>query len=294
MPLTHTRTFKIRQYECDVNGHMNSANYLRFMQETAFDASAAAGYDQDKYRQLHRTWYIRETEIEYVHPLVYEDIVSVKTWVQDFRRVSSRRRYEFYNHETGNLVASAFTDWAYLDTDTGKPVLIPAEMIDAFFPEGAPASYPLRDPFISPPPPAEKVFKWGFQTSWKDIDVMGHANNAVYIDWMNECSMKLMSAYGWSWRKMNEKGIGMFAHKVNIIYRRAALLEDELEFSTWAYNMKRSTGTRYYELRRVSDAARIAQINAYAVWVDLETGKPIRIPDEMLIDFSSNIVSSLV
>ena len=133
MPLTHTRTFKIRQYECDVNGHMNSANYLRFMQETAFDASAAAGYDQDKYRQLHRTWYIRETEIEYVHPLVYEDIVSVKTWVQDFRRVSSRRRYEFYNHETGNLVASAFTDWAYLDTDTGKPVLIPAEMIDAFF-----------------------------------------------------------------------------------------------------------------------------------------------------------------
>ena len=52
MPLTHTRTFRVRHYECDAYGHLNNANYLRYMQETAFDASAAAGYDLERYNKL--------------------------------------------------------------------------------------------------------------------------------------------------------------------------------------------------------------------------------------------------
>ena len=42
MALTHERTFRVRHYECDSYGHVNHANYLRYMQEAAFDASAAA------------------------------------------------------------------------------------------------------------------------------------------------------------------------------------------------------------------------------------------------------------
>ena len=52
MPLTHTRTFRVRYYECDANGHLTSANYLRYMQETAFDASTAAGYGIDRYDRM--------------------------------------------------------------------------------------------------------------------------------------------------------------------------------------------------------------------------------------------------
>jgi hypothetical protein len=33
------------------------------MQETAFDASTAAGYDQARYAELGHHWLIRETEI---------------------------------------------------------------------------------------------------------------------------------------------------------------------------------------------------------------------------------------
>jgi hypothetical protein len=55
------------------------------MQETAFDASAAAGYDLDRYRELQRAWLVRETDITYLRPLVYNDRFIVKTWVPDFR-----------------------------------------------------------------------------------------------------------------------------------------------------------------------------------------------------------------
>jgi acyl-CoA thioester hydrolase len=79
MALTHERTFRVRHYECDAYGHVNHANYVRYMQEAAFDASAAAGYDVPCYAELNRTWLVRETDITYLVPLSYGDSVTVKT-----------------------------------------------------------------------------------------------------------------------------------------------------------------------------------------------------------------------
>ena len=87
MPRTQTRTFRVRFGECDAYGHVNNTNYVRYMQEAAFDASAAAGYDFARYDALGQYWLVRETEVEYLKPLVYGDTFEVKTWVADFRRV---------------------------------------------------------------------------------------------------------------------------------------------------------------------------------------------------------------
>ncbi len=142
MLLTHTRTFRVRYYECDTYGHVNHTNYLRYMQETAFDASAAAGYDLDRYAAMGRHWLVRETDIEYLSPLHYGDSVQVKTWVADFRRVRSRRDYELRLLGSEELVARAHTDWAFLDSATGRPAPIPPEMIAAFFADGPPEAVP--------------------------------------------------------------------------------------------------------------------------------------------------------
>ncbi|HZY44476.1 MAG TPA: acyl-CoA thioesterase [Anaerolineae bacterium] len=48
MPLTHIGKFKVRYTECDQNGHVNNANYLRYMQEAAFDASTSAANNFDR------------------------------------------------------------------------------------------------------------------------------------------------------------------------------------------------------------------------------------------------------
>ncbi len=114
-PLTLERKFRVRHYECDAYGHVNHANYLRYMQEAAFDASAAAGHDIGCYEALGAWWWIRETAITYYRPLSYDDVVTVQTWVADFKRARSRRAYRFTHIETGDLVAEACSDWVYLD-----------------------------------------------------------------------------------------------------------------------------------------------------------------------------------
>jgi acyl-CoA thioester hydrolase len=189
MPLTHNRSFRIRQYECDANGHLNNASYLRYMQETAFDASAAAGYDIAAYEKLNSIWLIRETGIEYFHPVTYGDNIVVKTWVEDFRKVSSRRVYEFHNPQSEQLVARAHTDWAYIDVQSNRPAKIPPQMTSSFYPEGLPEIFPQRKPFPPPPPPPDDVFSMNLTVKWHDIDVMEHVNNATYIDYMNACTM---------------------------------------------------------------------------------------------------------
>ena len=61
MLLEHVRTFRVRYYECDAFGHVRGVSLLRYMQEAAFDASAAAGYDMAHYEELKRLWLVRET-----------------------------------------------------------------------------------------------------------------------------------------------------------------------------------------------------------------------------------------
>lgn len=291
MPLTFTRTFRVRHYECDAYGHLNNANYLRYMQEIAFDASAAAGYDLERYNQLGHHWLIRATDIEYLRPLRYGDEVEVKTWVADFHRVRSRRVYEFRISGTDDLVARAETDWVYLESSTGKPATIPEEMREAFFPEGPPQQVPVRQPFPIAPEPPPGVYKMQHRVAWHDIDMAQHVNNAVYLEYIEECGMQVIAAHGWPVQRMTAEGFAIILRRHQIEYRLPALLEEEIEIATWASNVRRSTATRHYTIRRVKDGELLAQIHTLGVWIDLATGRPIRIPERFIYDFAPNIVT---
>jgi acyl-CoA thioester hydrolase len=290
MPLTHTRNFRVRYYECDAYGHLNNANYLRYMQETAFDASAAAGYDLKRYEQMGRFWLIRETEVEYLLPLYYNDCVAVKTWVADFRRSTSRREYEFYNTSTGELAARGTTNWAFLDSASSRPARIPAEMAAAFIPEGISEPLPPRQVFPQAPPPPPGVFSTTRQVTWRDIDSQQHVNNAVYLEYVEECGFQVLAAHQWPVQRMMAEGFAILVRKNQIQYRLPAFIDDELEITTWASNVRRSTAVRYYQIRRPRDGALLVEVHALGVWVDLSSGRPVRINPQFLADFQANLV----
>lgn len=291
MQPTDTTTFKVRHYECDPFGHLNHANYLRYMEEAAFNASAAVGYAKERYEGMGYLWLARETEIEYLKPLFYGDVVQVKTWVGDFRRVRSIRRYEFRVAGSDELCARASTDWVYINRDTLRPSAVPQEMVAAFSGEASTEeiSGGTRDPFPTPPPPPAGVFKLRRRVEWRDLDTAQHVNNAVYLNYAEDCGIQAAASFGWPMRRMQESGWGIFARKERIEYRLPALLDDELEITTWAYDLKRISAVRHYAITRGSDL--LAQVQALVIWADVATGKPTRIPDEFLTNAAPNIVT---
>jgi len=290
MPLEYARTFNIRHYECNAHGHVTDVSYLRYMEEAAFGASAAAGYDLARYEDMGRLWLIRETDIEYLRPLRYGDSVEIKTWVADFRRVRSRRAYEFRLAGSGERVAYASTDWVFVDSATGRPATIPPEMIAAFFPEGlAETALPrVRMPAASPA--LLGVFKEQRRVNWQDIDPANHVNNSMYLAFVQDCGVRALTAHGWPLARIWSEGYNILAWRHRIEYLQSALLDDELEVATWITSVQRASMVRHTTITRVCDGMLLARVDSTHVWVDLVTQKPIRIPPAFLADFAPNSV----
>ena len=187
-------------------------------------------------------------------------------------------------------MASAYTDWAFLDSTTGRPVTIPPEMVTAFFPEGPPEA--MRPRFPSPPPPPPDVFRLRRWVEWGDIDGAQHVNNAVYLAYMEDCAMRAATAHNWPLARMQAEGVAILARRHHIEYRQPALLGDELELVTWLSDVQRTSAVRHYTVTRVSDDALLARAHSLLVWADAETEQPISIPAAFLGDLAPNIADT--
>ncbi len=287
-PGIHTVSFPVRYYECDAYHHLNHAIYIRLMGEAAFSASAMAGYPADRLEESGHVWLAREHEVEFIRPYLYGETVTIHTGIEDFRRVRSRRRYDFYNGEA--LAARAATDWVYIEKKSGKPVSVPAEMVADFrrLNGGGGAALPTRDPFPTPPPLPPSPFHHRMPVEWRDVDPQRHVNHASYLSYIENGTWALMQHRGWPLERLIERGFGIVARRFRILYLEPAVMGDELEVTTWVSDAKRATAVRHYTVHRVRDSALLMQARALWVWVDLVDGSPIRIPEDFRADFRPN------
>jgi acyl-CoA thioester hydrolase len=262
---------------------------MRYAQEAAFAATAAAGYDLARYEELDRLWLARESEIEYLHPLRYGDSVQVKTWVADFRRVRSIRAYEFRHTESGISVARATTDWVHLTLSTLRPAHISPELRAAFFPEGPPPPALARERFPASPAPPSGAFKQSRRAEWRDVDAAGHVNNTAYLSYVEECALQALATRGWPLCRIDREGFAITTSSHRIEYSQPALLDDELELTTWLSDIQETTAVRHTTINRASDGASVSRARTVHAWVNPETGQPLAIPQVLLADLSPAI-----
>jgi len=127
MPIAYEYEIDVPPSAIDANGHVNNVQYVQWMQEAAVAHFTAAG--GAPLMQAHAaTWVVRSHQIEYLRPAVANDRVVVRTWVEDFRRVMSLRRYEFFRAADHTMLAKGQTEWVFIDTATGRPKSIPEEL----------------------------------------------------------------------------------------------------------------------------------------------------------------------
>jgi acyl-CoA thioester hydrolase len=70
--------------------------------------------------------------IEYLSPAFAGEAITILTWVADFRKVRSLRRYKFIRAADQRVLAQGETDWVLVDLATGRPRGIPAELANLF------------------------------------------------------------------------------------------------------------------------------------------------------------------
>lgn len=115
----------------DQNGHVNNVEYLRWMQDAAMRHSETAGCTQAT-NTAGATWVIRTHKIEYLKPAFAGDRVVVMTWVSNYRRVLSLRKYRIIRPADDTLLAEGETDWVFVDAQKGTLRSIPKEVKNTF------------------------------------------------------------------------------------------------------------------------------------------------------------------
>jgi len=117
----------------DQNGHVNNVEYLRWMQDAAMEHSETAGCTQAT-NAAGATWVVRTHKIEYLKPAFAGDRVVVMTWVANFRRVLSLRKYRIIRPADNALLAEGETDWVFVDAQKGTLRSIPGAVKAMFEP----------------------------------------------------------------------------------------------------------------------------------------------------------------
>lgn len=143
MPAIFEYPCLVQPTDIDGLGHANNLAFLRWLQEAALAHSAAQGWPAARYRDLGAGWVVRSHAIEYLRPAFVDEPLVVCTWVADFRKATSLRRYRIERAADRTLLALAATDWAFINYQTGRPIRVPPEVSTAYeLVPGSPADAP--------------------------------------------------------------------------------------------------------------------------------------------------------
>lgn len=125
-------------------------------------------------------------------------------------------------------------------------------------------------------------FTMDIRVTDQDVDRLGHANNVIYLQWMEEISWAHIESVGLSWELQEELGRAMAIVRTEIDYRAAALAGDDLVMGTWLteFDGKLRSG-RHFQLVRPGDGRTLVEAVSWHVCIDTATQRPARIPKPM-------------
>jgi acyl-CoA thioester hydrolase len=117
-----------------------------------------------------------------------------------------------------------------------------------------------------------------------DIDELGHASNIAYVRWIQEIAIAHSSKVGLDVPAYRTLGGVFFVRRHEIDYLRPVLRGDRLALRTWIDSAMAAKCKRATE---ISNESGTVVCRAMTTWgfVEIATGRPIRIPDAIRLAF---------
>lgn len=138
----------------------------------------------------------------------------------------------------------------------------------------------------------DNAFRWPVAVSESDIDGLGHASNVAIVGWISRAAWEHSKALGYGLEAYREIGGVFVVRRHEIDYRAQARLHDELICYTWPSALAKATAERRHRILRPADGTLIAE--AYNVWayLDMDSGRPKRIPAAIRDTFDPALFST--
>ena len=117
------------------------------------------------------------------------------------------------------------------------------------------------------------------------IDENGHVNNVTYVQWMQDIAVEHYSSIGGVEAQGSQATWVVREHKIEYMF--PAFAGEEMEIRTWVENIRRVRSLRKYEFLRKLDGKMLVKGETDWVFVDVSTGIPRAVPDDVVKMFST-------
>jgi acyl-CoA thioester hydrolase len=124
------------------------------------------------------------------------------------------------------------------------------------------------------------VFSYEFVIPKSALDENGHANNVMYVQWMQDAAVQHYQAMGGT-GPTQAIGATWVVRSHLVEYLRPAFEDERIRVSTWVANLRRVRSLRRYRFVRVSDEQLLVRGETDWVFVDAKSGAPRAIPAEV-------------
>jgi acyl-CoA thioester hydrolase len=125
---------------------------------------------------------------------------------------------------------------------------------------------------------ATEIYSHEFTVPESAVDMNGHVNNVVYVQWMQDVAVRHSDAVEGT-QAMHAAGGTWVVRSHRIEYLSPAFAGEVLIALTWVANFRRVGSLRRHKFYRKKDNRLLAKGETEWVFVDAERGRPRTVPD---------------
>jgi YbgC/YbaW family acyl-CoA thioester hydrolase len=213
---------------------------------------------------------IRETELEILSPLVFDDEFYLTIWLMEWRKVRGSRGFKLERKDNGEIVAQGIQKVVSLDIGTMRPTPPPERFMENF---------QMDDPTIinvsglrRTANPSGEAYSVHRDVDWRDLDSLNMVYNPVYISYVEDAILQIMAKDGALARRLKMEGCVPSLDRLWVKYLTPAMWRDCLEINLYVSEITRR-GLRIDTLIiNPKTAETMTKISSNWHYIDRDTG----------------------
>ena len=132
-PQPFTAIVRVNHADIDELGHANNTAYVRWMEQCAWQHSAALGLDIAAYHRLDRAMVVLKHELHYLAAAFTDEELVVATWIiKSDAKLRLARQFQIIRPNDAATLFRATSEYACMEISSGKPKRMPTDFIEGY------------------------------------------------------------------------------------------------------------------------------------------------------------------
>ena len=178
--IKYTKDLTIQCFETDASWRLKPASFMNLAQEAAGNHAVYLGFGYDDLIVSNTAWILSRVHVEFIDTPKWREDITLTTWHKGLNRLFFLRDFVLTDKE-GRERVKATTSWLVLDLATRRLVRDPELMEEGTVCTENAIETPADK--VQMPKDVESVHVMDHTVAYSDVDMNGHANNAMYMQW---------------------------------------------------------------------------------------------------------------